>query len=180
LRRQILEQVEAAAVGQVQIDQHDVRDEARQRRARFGERRRGVDGKAVGGEDRRQAGQAIGIVFDNQCVWHGERYLRLMETLATAPWIRRRVGVRGLGAVPCGIQRPARLVPVFIEKAVHFTHSFFTSLAVALLNQPGELVGAAFGLRQLVVCQFAPRGFRLADDLLPLAFSDVIVHGTSP
>ena len=55
LRRQILEQIESAAVRQVQIDQHDVGDEARQRRARFGERRRGVDRKAVGGEDRRQA-----------------------------------------------------------------------------------------------------------------------------
>src|SRR5271167_2317110 len=103
-----------------------------------------------------------------------------MEILAAAPWIRRRMRVHWPGAVPRGIQRHARLVAVFIEKAVHFTHSFFTSLAVALLNQPGELVGTAFGLRQLVVCQFAPRGFRLADDLLPLAFSDVIVHGTSP
>jgi hypothetical protein len=51
----MLEQVEAAAVWQIQVDQHDVGDEACQGCACFGERDRGVDGETVGGENRGQA-----------------------------------------------------------------------------------------------------------------------------
>ena len=84
----MLQQVESAAVGQVQVDQHDVGDEARQRRAGFGERGRGVDGKAVGGEDGGQAGQAIGIVFDNQGVWHGGHNVLKWSVIRSRPGVR--------------------------------------------------------------------------------------------
>lgn len=69
----MLQQIEAAAIRQIQVDQHDVGNEACQRGPCLGDRGRGIDGKAVGGEDGGQTRQAIGIVFNNQGVWHGER-----------------------------------------------------------------------------------------------------------
>ncbi len=55
MRGQVLQHVEPAAVRQIQVDQHDIGNEARQCRPGLGDGGRGVDGEAVGGEDGGQA-----------------------------------------------------------------------------------------------------------------------------
>ncbi len=66
----ILEQVHAAAVGQLQVEQHDVGCLQRHLAPRLAQRMRGRDGEAFEGNESRQRFTRIDIVIDNQGVTH--------------------------------------------------------------------------------------------------------------
>jgi hypothetical protein len=66
------------------------------------------------------------------------------------------------------------------EELADFGLGLLLGLAVAFLDQPGELVLVAFGLVKLVIGQLAPEDLGLAFHLLPFAGDLVVVHRRSP
>src|SRR5690606_25493812 len=66
---------------------------------------------------------------------------------------------------------------VGVEESAHFFFGFFLGLAIAFLDQSGQLFRVAFGAGQFVIGQVAPRRLRLASQLLPFACNDLVVHG---
>jgi hypothetical protein len=68
------------------------------------------------------------------------------------------------------------VITIGIEETSYFQLGFFPCFTVPLLNEARELVGVAFCLGQVVIGQLAPCGLGLADQLFPLALSDIFIH----
>src|SRR5690349_25104637 len=65
---------------------------------------------------------------------------------------------------------------LLVKPVVRPFHDVFLLVAVALLYAPEELVIVSFGLRHIVIRQFAPLTFGLSLELSPLPFELFCVH----
>src|SRR6187399_2265769 len=91
-------------------------------------------------------------------------------------WLLR---VNGSGRDPLVDWEIALVNRVSTQEGSHFLLRALLGVAVALLDEPCQFLGAAFGPDQLIVGEFAPLHFGRAFPLMPCALHLLFVHGTS-
>jgi hypothetical protein len=168
-QKNLIEGIETPTIRQRQVKQHHLDTASDQSLERSGQSCHPLDGEPAVADTGKglldQAGISR-IPFDEQDTGQSLDAVRRGSPRTAIGHEGRRRKRRTLDAV----------VPVTLLELLDLLVGLVLRDAVALLQFAGQLDALAGNHVQFVVCEFAPLGFHLALELLPVTFNDIPVH----